>query len=273
VRWVQDSYTLAVPQAAKFAARKTMLQSMKTKAETASAAINTFKPLLDNFLNGPAQTLVAARQNFNATYIAQLPHFIIYGWRDQKPPKNGNRTAGYWHVVRVDAEIPSTLAWVRTWTRGFLGMTRCYALTDYNGVIKTTVTRWDEDHDPLAFANHLPIWRAVFHKPGTSDTPVQSLDTACAGSVTPESPTFSGWNAIGVNPNTLTALINIGTDNSSLKALEGAFMFNADPAGGSGAQCWSAVNTLLGRGVSSKTCAQYYGGSGAHMQIRFTPCS
>jgi len=273
--WINDSYTKAVPQAAKFAARKTYLQNMKTKAQALSPLMANFKVQLDDFLNGPGvASLILARQNFNTLYLDKLPNLIIYGWRDQKPPKNGSRNEGYWHIVKAEANIPTTLPWIRTWTQGFLGMTRCYGLTADVGTTAVTVTRWDEDHDQsLYFANHIPLWKAVFHKPGTPELSTASLDSACAGSPSTDG-SLVGWKAIGVNSSTVNALVSAGVDGSTAQNLSGGFMLNAQPGGGSSAStCWNTVTQLLGRGARTKTCAQYFGHVGNHMQIKFVPCS
>ena len=107
----------------------------------------------------------------------------------------------------------------------------------------------------------------------TSTSPSASLIALCAGNPSTDG-SLVGWKAVGVNSSTVNALVNVGVDNSSAQALSGAFMLNAQPSGGSAAgQCWSTVNQLLDRGVKTKTCAEYFGHTGKHMQIKFVPCS
>lgn len=270
--WVESSYARAAPQSVKFTARKTMLQEMKDNATNALAAITAFKANLDKFINGPAvKALIRARKNFS-TQQASLPNSIIYGWRDPGAPKSGSRNEGYWHVVRAQATMPGYLAWVRTWTEGFLGMTRCFALTDYAGTTKVNVSRWDEEHDnTVSFANSVALWKAKFSKPGSSSGSVEKLDSACAG-VSGETGDLTGWKKLGINTSTVEALTNAHMDSNTSRALAGAFMLNGQPEAGSpGEACWNAVAALLEQGVSTRTCAQYYG-SGAHMSVKFTGC-
>ncbi|MBI4309727.1 MAG: hypothetical protein HY591_05300 [Candidatus Omnitrophica bacterium] len=277
--WVKDSHVLARDfQRSKFQARAAYLRGMKFKAAAAAQAMQAFKTSLDTFLapGGPAQKLSQALSEASQA-VSQMPNFVVYGWQDPKPPNNKR---AYWHIVRVEVQAPARcstgkccdgitqncninkLPWVKTYTKGFLGMTRCYELKDYNGKVGTRITRWDENHDAITFANKLPLWQLFFHKPGPLAE--ETMDTACIG------------NNIGFSAATLGALGLVVPDIGTSEALKGAFMFNAVPTAGPQLQCWNAVNQMLNRGVRTQTCAQYFLNTGTdgkkHLDLKFVSC-
>ena len=97
------------------------------------------------------------------------------------------------------------------------------------GVVKSRVTRFDEDRDAsVSFPNNIPIWKFRFlhpaqNPPGNLAAMLDALDTTCGNMIAMEAP--------------------------------GAFIINEeadDPA------CWQRVNELLELGISSTTCAEYY---------------
>lgn len=126
----------------------------------------------------------------------------------------------------------------------------------------TRITRWDENHDAITFANKLPLWQLFFHKPGPLAE--ETMDTACIG------------NNIGFSAATLGALGLVVPDIGTSEALKGAFMFNAVPTAGPQLQCWNAVNQMLNRGVRTQTCAQYFLNTGTdgkkHLDLKFVSC-
>lgn len=278
--WLSNSLALSIPQSAKFKARKDLLTGMKTRAETAKAAIDAFKPQVDNFLAGPAvAALVKAREEYNSLVISGHPDFMIYGWRDPKPPKNEKRDTGYWHVVMAQGQIPmhcasgkciaSRLPWVRTYTKGFLGRTRCFELTDYTGRVFSKVSRWDEEHDAISFANKIPLWKFTFQKPGSYPALLTTLDGACAG--------IGTWNSIGINNETLEELSLVwGSEinNPTQELLKGAFMISSVPAPGSKEEtCYKLVQQLMTRGISSEVCTLYsLSENKKHMEVKFEKC-
>ncbi len=106
------------------------------------------------------------------------------------------------------------------------------------------VIRYDEDQDVvMKFANGLNIWKAKSGHPLVSG-PLAPLD-------------------------------NLPVDCPSLPGAEGAFMLNSakdDDAWGD--RCWDRVNGLLRRGVTTKTCAQYFfhDKTPRGFSLKFVPC-
>ncbi len=270
VNWVTQSRDLAAnTQKDKFAQREVLLKGMKDKALTAALTVAAFKTKLDDFLDGSVvQALFNAYNSVTNNPPNKLQNYVIYGWRDF-PKRHGQKA--YWHIVRAEVKAPGNcpgggcgtdrLAWVRSYTKGFLGMTRCYELTDHTGKVYATATRWDEDHYfPIYFANKFLLWQATFNKPGS---PVETgdvstdIDTACGN-----------LKGLGLNDKTKNALRDHTDMNTTdeKKIFSDAFMLNQP-----GGECWELANRLLNKGVSSQTCAQYFL-NGNHIDIKFVKC-
>ncbi len=256
-------------QQEKFRNRYNYLSPILANVSSATEAVEEFTDDLKTFIDGPAQALVAARTAQNAAQINSIPNSIIYGWRDPDPPVGKGRTEGYWHVVQVSASAPGTLPSIGTKRKGFLGMTRCYFLRNYDGMARVNVVRWDEDHDTASFANKMPIWKVSFRKPGTEDA--QNPSIPCTGGA-------NSWNKIGLsaNPDTFTQLSSVwGVETSNLTKplLQGAFMISGEPPlNGAGRACYDHVMfNLLPKGVTTSVCARYgrdnnSGGLGVHFE-------
>lgn len=294
LKWVKDSETLASTQVVKFAQRAAYLEDMMKKGTSALTAIQEFLPNLTVFLTSGGYTalLRAYAVDFNA-YDGQVPDQLIYGWQDRTGPVSGSRLQGYWHIVKVKVNIPgrcssgtcltNRLPWVRTFRKGFLGMTRCYELTDYTGRVMASITRWDENHDPQTFANKIPLWRMLFDNPRltTNKTVVGKLSNLCGEDGS------GSWLGIGITSATMNALftggpIGAGTcgptniaDPKTCQALKGAFMINGTPAPSSPIRpCFNAVNTMLLSGIKSQVCAEYsLNASRTNMDMKFVPCA
>jgi len=184
--WVNNSYTLSVNEAPKFALRYQFLKDIYTKAVNMQQLFKQGYDALYGFLKpcaGPncslggagAQLSWAASQPSPTT---SFPNSVIYGWVDDTPPggsggctdSNGNR-AGCAHIVKVtifstgrnvgsllpnptpppsSGNSESVLPWIETTTNksGFLGLsiTRKYTLVNRDGWVYVSVIRWDEDH-------------------------------------------------------------------------------------------------------------------------------
>lgn len=151
--------------------------------------------------------------------------------------------------------------WIKTWTKD-AGAKRCYALGDSfdtyadgsgndscdekseyddakscfrGGVAKSRVTRWDEDKaNVFKFANAIPIWRFIFHRP----------------------------NVVPALPTEVDQIVADDVGNPSCKSLlyDGAFMINRSDVGSSLAErnCWAVIKPFLQQGVMSQTCSEYF---------------
>jgi len=207
-----------------------------------------------------------------------LPSFAIYGWQTNSLGSNSHQ----WHIVRVDVRSPQRCAnncgkdgklepdlpTIKTYTKGFLGLKRCFSLGDafgkpgcddednYNdpdkcflgGTVKARVVRWDEDKNPLYFPNLLSLWRFTFHHPlVASGVPsANGLESICPSMPSGEAP--------------------------------GAFMLNHAPGNGDPPEyqlCWDKVNAILEHGVMSQACAQYYyhQRTPRGFDLKFAPCT
>ncbi len=262
----------AANQVAKFKVRRDFLQQVSTELDKTIDALDTSTNEIKRFLIGPsrntttgvvnlASELIDKRIAYNTTPPDEgLPNAVIYGWQsevpqtrqqDTTPAKLKNR--GYWHIVKVEAAVPQDCLGscagpdnpggefpkVTTFTKGFLGMTRCYELEKRTGLVKMRVTRWDEDRDPssLKFPNGQSIWNFQNRNP---DRKSVKLDPDLINTTCPWLP----------NPKTVTV---------SPPIYYGAFMLNRP--GNSTSQtatCWKLANGLLANGVMEETCAQYY---------------
>ncbi len=201
-----------------------------------------------------------------------LPEHVIYGWQSEIPFNAPPGSLGKWHIIRVDARVPGRcggncgqqgnpikngkpvepgLPTIKSYTKGFLGIKRCFSEGDafgrYNGcdskgeydepdrcflggTVKSQVIRWDEDKDlQLKFANGINIWKFQFHHP-KHPQPVP-----------------------GVNDLTIDCL--------PMSGAEGAFMLSREPEPADTLKyknCWARANELLEHGIMSRSCAEYF---------------
>lgn len=279
--WIQGSARLAGQagggmQGDRFRARALLIRQMIAEAQTAAAVMATYSSQIDTFLNSAGATALLRVANSGGAPENQLSTSIIYAWRDKSPPRNEpSRTHGYWHAVRVGAEQPgrcggyncitNRLAWVRTYTKGFLATTRCYELTDYTGQARMTVTRWDEDHSQLTFANRIPLWRTIFHPSSADNCPTVNPETVCAD------------RFIGLTSQTVAAIqpfTALSNDMLNLSALGGAVMFGEITPAVVASPCYRALRCFFDTaGTTSQACAQYtLNPTKTHMQVKFVPC-
>lgn len=193
------------------------------------------------------------------------PHHVIYGWRGEPPPsrknlpvKDKNKDKGYWHIVKVEAGIPlrcpgncgpnwtakETWPNVTTYTKGFLGTTKCYELIDRVGRVKVRVTRRDEapPSSSLQLPNGMPIW--TFRSQHAGRDPIQ-FPQDLAGKCKPITD-FRG--------------------NTRESIYQGAFMLNdpytfkegTEDIDQDNVECWTRAMQALSAGVMSETCAEYF---------------
>ncbi len=278
MKWAQDSRDYFVKyQKTKFNSRLDLIKEMKTKARDLVNAIDLFLAKLEPFLEdgGPIDSLINIYNGVLVDPSSKLPGYVIYGWKDA-PVKTSTRP--YWHIVSAEVSGPGNcpkgncgpnrLAWVRTYTKGFLGSTRCYELQAHTGRVAAKITRWDQDRQAgVSFANKFPIWKLMFSKPGSPvrdwDRINDDLNRYCG-----EGRDDNDGNAVGLSKATLDALIREGITSADKKNLRNAFMINVK----SGA-CWDVVKDLLPSGISSQACMRYQlGRNGAgreQIQLRF----
>lgn len=260
---VRHSALEAKNQVAKFRQRRDFLSKVWNDL---NATINALTALSDNvtmFLDSPeVQGLINKSKAFMANGSSMLPKNVIYGWRSDPgkyrknlpadDPKSGK---GYWHIVRIDAGFPGNCIgncgtaenpdglWprVKTYTKGFLGITRCYKMQHLTGLIKVRVVRWDEevDKNALRFPNKVSIWQSKNQHPNVerlanwkTDDISQYLENAC--------PPDSG-------PSFIPPFDDI---------YQGAYIVSS-PAPNGSEDCVNRSNEFLQRGVMTETCAEY----------------
>ena len=196
---------------------------------------------------------------------------------------DGNRVPvqGLWHIVKVEALIPSRCSvensagqstsacspgqipnnrdeFIPTIeTHVDAGVSKCYELVSYSGVVKIRVTRYDQARGTIFFPNGQPIWRFGYNRPG-----------AATGSLE------GHLSQLGTDCPSLPAPANLPQAFNNPYA--GAFLLNSAE---DSPQCWQRVHDLLRAGISSETCAQYYWHEGTDdddphrgMAFQFVPC-
>ena len=275
------SYPEAQNQVAKFRQRYTYLSGRLNELNGIIAVLDEAEQKFNEFLtcvdadgdgkpDGHACQLIQDRINYEYE-PSGLPYHAVYGWQGE-PPKNDPSAPGRWHLVRVDARIPRkcdracnidqsptgdpSWPWVGTYTEGFLDTTRCYEMRGTEGVVKTRVTRFDENRgSSVLFPNGVPIWEFKYFHP---ERPVD----------------YSGPNAYnpqGLEGTCFNSMVNELPDGTPTNIYQGAFILNerADNPG-----CWDRVQNILTRGVTSETCARYYWQRGMRpgMDFMFVPC-
>ena len=268
---IHQSYLEALNEDPKMAMRRDFLKKRLAELDNAIAVLQDGLDHFDDFIINTVAPLIQARIDFaNRDPNDHHPYHMIYGWEDP-PDKNGNR--GLWHIVKVEARIPQRCGsgscegypnlfggadpeWpdVNTYTKGFLGMTRCYELINRNGSVKFRTTRVDEaprnSGGSVSLASGIQFWK--FRK----DTPGRSVD-----------PTL--WETL---PNVCRPLPNPVNARGSNVIYGGAFLIDTrseDPP------CWDQVEQILGTGgISSEVCAAYYGKEGSRrgFTFDFVPC-
>lgn len=291
---IQESSLVSVNQVAKFTARKLYLKDMNTKIQAVKVALqdaqaylssapDTLKQLVadintaqnDMVANAAAVAAAAAAaaaatpSMATITKATSLGSQVIYGWFSLRPDDwSSAREYGYLHIIKVEAAMPNRstgaagfntctdkFPWIKTYTKGFLGSTRCYELTDASGCVGLRVVRYDEDHDLnangfLKFLGGVSLWRIIYHNPHGNPTTSQTAADVWTNCILPQTkPTgaipFEGH-------------------------LNEAFMFN--PTSNPLDPCVQSVNSLLKLGVSSETCARYYV-DGNKYKMAFRKCS
>lgn len=294
---LQKSIPEAQNQVPKFQRRLTFLQSRLTEINNTIGILNNAEIKFNDFLAcpaGPACRLIQARiNNTNQAQASGLPYQVIYGWQDESTT---DTPIGRWHIVKVDARVPKKcentcgvggssdplFPWVRTYSKGFLKSTRCYEMTDTDGMVKVRVTRFDESKgSPILFPNGVPLWEFRYDHP----------DRPAGDSEDPGNP----YNLVGLDSSCRTSTIRQLPDGPATDIYLGAFIMNErlepspDPptcflgcAGNSACQaaclgnveCWNRALSILTRGVTTDTCAKYYWHEGMNngMGFKFVPC-
>jgi len=245
-------------------------------------------------VDSPAELLVALRYSADEEKDDDTASVAVYVWRDadlppEKPRIDGS-LYGYVHAVKAEVRVPKRCnnacglngaaegkwPWIKTKTRRW-GTKRCYYLTDYTGMVKARVIRWDEPKDSLnvfRFANNVPIW-------GMRTTHPDMGGGSVGGIFNPGSDCYDQIDTV------LIGISDLVKAAAGTETLDHAFMLNevpykapsnpdydpiADPLYDA---CWQAVHdNMLQHGVHSESCATYRweGGSHGDMGIRFVPC-
>ena len=268
---VRQSGIEAANQVIKFRHRSDFLNNRLREANEMIEMLDQQQSRLAAFfaVNGPANNLIRARINWQAT--RGLPRHVIYGWQDQPSPgrfitdANGNQVPqqGLWHLVKVEALIPSRCCIENSAQPGqctaacspgqqtsltdqeipsaptetkWLELWRCYNLVNYSGVVKIRVTRYDQTRGTVLFPNGQPIWRFRYDRPGVSSVESALNDLSNCPSLPPPE-NMSLPQAYSSNPYGGAFLLNDSTDSPS---------------------CWSTASNILRAGISSETCAEYY---------------
>jgi len=87
-----------------------------------------------------------------------------YSWKDEVG----------WHHVKVEVEVPCHFPSVGEidsgdWAHECWGLTPLFrGITYGGGTAMVTVTRYDEDRDPMAFINNSPLWRFMYTHPSST---------------------------------------------------------------------------------------------------------
>lgn len=285
--WVNNSLTLAIDEAPKFALRYLFLKDVYTRAQTLQTISSQGYTALSTFLD-PDQNKVPMSPSagltwaFNHQTSASLPNSVIYGWVDATPGGSGGcwdathtKRSGCAHIVKVTAYSPgrygssslprpqpaskgSGLPWIQTKTTGsFLGIptSRSFTLMNRDGYVWVGVRRWDEDHSPILFPNGHTLWQSLFHNPigGKTETGYKALPTDCI-----KLPLGSADIGFGLQDNTVTGLEIAHITSTDADSLGNAFMLNdksLDP--NETGTCANAANALLANALESHACAAY----------------
>ncbi len=251
----------------------------------------------NNCYLSPAEQLMLARKQYDSS--KKHSQVMIYGWKDSKAktPTTADQTNNtkpplLWHLARVEVLsaphcpegicIARKIPWVRTYSKGFLGTTRCYELTDRNGKAAVRVTRWDQETGSTIFFNNmLQLWRVrTSHPNKTNSMKPEDLDAYCSLPGIGLTEVTKNQLYYGTSPDAIT--------DSSLaslrKKLSGAFMINFPKQDEVTREekdklnfknCLATANGLLGTGISSTSCMAYEGrtsAKGDHMEMFYTNC-
>ncbi|GEM_PF-3229119 len=307
------SFPEAQNQVPKFLQRQTFLQNRLNEINNVITILGNAEIKFNEFLtcadvspadgepDGPACKLIKDRINY--VYKASgLPYQVIYGWQDEATTAN---PIGRWHLVKVDVRIPrkcdnacgvtgapptetfgtpdpAMWPWVQTKNKGFMNMKRCYFMTNTTGMVKTRITRFDENRgSSILFPNGVPLWEfRYFHpnRPIDYNDPLNPYDPqdllgACAGSVVPDPPPLLGpetnlYRGAFILNERLTPSLDPGCVSACAgnSACEAACFGNT--------ACWDLAQAILTRGVTTETCGKYYwhGGMREGMGFKFVPC-
>lgn len=261
----------AANQVSKFKQRRDFLHNRMKELNNTTQVFTTARTELEQLITDAAPLFNEFNSRSNLS--AGLPDSLIYAWQDDSPNITPVRN-GYWHVIKVEGRLPlrcydgcgvgagPSPDWpsVKTKTSGFLNTTRCYELINRSGIIKFRATRWDEDREPnsVTFPNGTPLWS--FHNPASSSGDEGlNLSAECGGSY------YSFVPFLG-------SLIPSSITGQELDRQFGqAFMLNKrsdNPA------CWDRASNILGHGVDTEVCAEYYyhGGATSGFGFKFIPC-
>jgi hypothetical protein len=266
---VQNSYTLALDEAPKFALRYAFLNDIYSRAtimqqifQQAHQAL-TGTPFQPGFLSpceagdsacqsgGPAAQLMWAYGHNQPS--ASFPNAVIYGWTDKNLP---NGQPGYAHIVKVTAYSPGRCGSDFNGTGGVCGgappyintmlplartaqvwLSRRYELRARDGYVYIKVVRWDQDHSNLTFPNNLPLWQLAFHNPnaGSVAANLQGLPPACIGLISKSTGNGASNMGFGLTQQTFTALQSSNIVPAlylpDVPALGSAFMLNDNGTG------------------------------------------
>ncbi len=281
---VKKSWDLAAAHKPSVTARAQMALDMKMRADDAYEAFSQLHKRLGVLLapDGPADRLMQARVTAKGGGHP-ISNWVIYAWQGEDVPPGARqekaRPRKYWHIVKIKTYTPGfndcanlisgndKVPWTRTYQKGFLGTTRCYELTNANGLSKAVVTRWDEDRQPLFLANRgFALWKFQF---GNANPKVQN--NASANDIVTQCVGGSGWKQIGITERTRKMMKRLNLLLTEETALKEAFMLNGGEGDDKG--CLDVVEQMLRKGVSSESCVRYdLDRSRNSMDFKFVKC-
>ncbi len=261
------------------AAYRTSLQNIKTRfiyrrdflvsvADTITQ-LETAKTKLRDFIVS-SQAVLAQGQVFQntgdlGTRHPKLSNFVIYGWQDENLLCGPGASRGCWHIVQVEARIPTLCGgkcgrkdpyfvetqlevnrWprIKTYTTDFLDTSRCESLGD-------SFDNGDYCNEDIDYEN----WKACY-KGGTTKARIIRYDEN-------RDLSLKFANAVPIWKFSLTNPQRGPAGQSVLDALaatcdpqgEGAFMINY---AGQSPGCHTAAKEILTKGVMTESCAEYF---------------
>lgn len=242
--WAADVFQSMVEahqQGIKMKMRLEFLKSLKERRDDLIVVLEQGKAKIDGFA-APTFSTPPTERN------------VIYGWKD--PDNLQMETEGLWHFVKVEADIPSRIAWINTYTEGIFNLRRCYEMANDSGNVWVNVTRFDQPYSDegklkIPFANGKTLWKFWTYNPANKDA-VKAL------------------NLTGIDH-------TCQLSGDAAKYYDGSFVEGAFITQSGASTCSGIAENALDLGVSYKTCATYgrqsNGQAVTGYSFKFTGCN